>query len=237
MAKATKQHITTHEKPAAPPPPVGRHHSEYPEEIFGTLHEGFVLELQPIDALCFWHREGHKVVGQFDASVTDEKLVRYSTILFDLLQIILSAPARTAGDVARKLGAVALELALEPARSIEEVLDADDIVRLFAELNGATTFAPTKRVGALHRGRKLTRAGLLHRYHAFLAQELQTVSWNLYGDRDYASHYVPYDAAVDARCGGKDRDPFFDESRLTTRARAVLGKLKIDTVNADRLMA
>jgi hypothetical protein len=89
-------------------------------------------------------------------------------------------------------------------------------------------------VGALQRGKKLTRTGLLTRYQSFLVQELQTVSWNLYGERDYAKHYVFYDAAVGARCNSATgHDPFFDERKLTDRALSVLNSLNIDTELAD----
>jgi len=65
-------------------------------------------------------------------------------------------------------------------------------------------------------------------------QELETVSWNLYGERDYAKHIIFFDGAVRARCTSTDRcAPFFDERSLTTRARAVLGSLKIDAEIAD----
>jgi hypothetical protein len=104
-----------------------------------------------------------------------------------------------------------------------------------AELTMATAqIVPKKRVGHLQRGRKLTRAGLLMRYQSYLVQELETVSWNLYGERDYAKQVVIFDHAVRARCtSADDRGPFFNERNLPDRARAVLGSLKIDTEIAD----
>jgi hypothetical protein len=93
-----------------------------------------------------------------------------------------------------------------------------------------------KAVGALQRGRKLTWVGLLIRYQSFLVQELETVSWNLYGERDYAKHVIFYDDAVRERCLSKDRcDPFFDERGVASRAHAVLGSLDIDHQNVGRL--
>jgi hypothetical protein len=56
------------------------------------------------------------------------------------------------------------------------------------ELTTAT--APITRVGAFHRDGKLTREDLLARYQSYLVQELETVSWNLYGERDYAKHTI-----------------------------------------------
>jgi hypothetical protein len=95
--------------------------------------------------------------------------------------------------------------------------------------------APKKRVGALRRGRKLTVAGLHVRYQSFLIQELETLSVNLYGSRDYAKQFRIEDDAVNLRCVGnsKTQYPFFDESKLTARARSVLKSLKIETVIDD----
>ena len=108
-------------------------------------------------------------------------------------------------------------------------MQVGDIVKMSAELTEATApIVPKKRVGALRRGRKLTRAGLLTRYQSYLVQELEAVSWNLYGERDYAKHIVFFDRAVRDRCG-----PFFDERNLPKRARAVLKSLMIDTEIVD----
>jgi hypothetical protein len=86
------------------------------------------------------------------------------------------------------------------------------------------------------RGGKLTRAGLLHRYESFLMKELQTLSLNLYGDRDYALQYIAEDDAVNLRCrDSRHKYPFFDESKLADRAKSVLKSLKIDTKKVDVL--
>ena len=118
--------------------------------------------------------------------------------------------------------------------SIEEALDVHDIVKLSTDLNSATApITPKKDAGAFQRDGKLTREGLLARYQSFLVQELQTVSWNLYGERDYAKHLVLYDSAVQERCNSAEHDaPFFDEKSLPDRARAVLSSLEIDTETA-----
>jgi hypothetical protein len=67
------------------------------------------------------------------------------------------------------------------------------------ELTTATApITPKKRVGAFHRDGKLTREGLLAKYQSYLVQELATVSWNLYGERDYAKHTIFFDRAVNS---------------------------------------
>lgn len=99
------------------------------------------------------------------------------------------------------------------------------------------TLAPPKEIGELSRNNRLTRAGLMHRYHAFLIGELQTLSFALYGSRDAAFKYCPIDEAVDQRCvtikAGGRLDPFFDQRKLDARARAVLKSLKIDVERAE----
>jgi hypothetical protein len=225
---------------------------EYPPEIFGKLPEGFVLEEQTqIETLCFWHRKAIEVTDAMqdrmadaaDADAAWEEFSHYCEIKNRILAAVLSASATRPGQVAAQLRAVVAEFdclqgpATNMETSIEEVLQASHIVKMSAELTKATApIVPKKHVGSLQRGRKLTRAGLLTRYQSFLVQELETVSWNLYGERDYAKHIIFFDDAVRARCTSNDRCyPFFDERGLTARARAVLQSLKIDTEsNADR---
>jgi hypothetical protein len=218
---------------------------EYPPEIFGKLPDGFVLEKQSIEMLCFWHRKAIEVVNAMQdapdgvSSAAWEDFTAYCEIKNNILAATLSAHAVRPGQVAAQLRAVVAEadhLSSPTCKaSIEEVLQVDDIVKMSAELTEATApIVPKKHVGAVRRGRKLTRAGLLTRYQSFLVQELETVSWNLYGERDYAKHIIFFDDAVRARCTSTDRcDPFFDERSLPTRARAVLGSLKIDAEIAD----
>lgn len=211
--------------------------SDYPE-IFGKVPAGFVLEGQPIELLCHWHRTAIDVIDRFfakepDSEAKDEKFTVYCQIKNSILGSILSGHASTPRQVASQLRAAVAEIATLKTDSIEEVLDVDDVVKIAAELTKATApIVPKKYPGALQRGRKLTRAGLLHRYQSFLIQELETVSWHLYGERDYAKHTVIFDDAVRARCTSTDRGySFFDERGLPTRACAVLGSLEIDTKN------
>jgi hypothetical protein len=70
------------------------------------------------------------------------------------------------------------------------------------------------------------------RYQSFLAQELETVSWELYGERDLAKHQIMFDSAVSSRCRSGSH-PFFDPRTLKARAGKVLKSLKIDTVRTE----
>jgi hypothetical protein len=207
----------------------------YPEAIFGKLPPSFRLQDQPIWMLVHWHRKAIAAADRLPADVSDEELDSACDIVRQLYAAILTAKTHGASHVALKLQAVLTKLDSEKSDSIEEALDVDDIRRLAAELSDAIKpSAPVKKVGALHRGRKLTRTGLLCRYQSFLMKELQTLSLNLYGDRDCALEYITEDDAVNLRCSGA-RDPFFDESKLADRARSVLKSLKIDTKQFDML--
>jgi hypothetical protein len=67
-------------------------------------------------------------------------------------------------EVAAQLRTVVAEIECLKTDSIEEVLDVDDVIKLAAELTkGSAPIVPKKHLGALQRGRKLTRAGLLFR--------------------------------------------------------------------------
>lgn len=210
---------------------------EYPPEIFGKLPDGFVLEEQLIEMLCFWHRKSIEVVDSMSlsgAADDEEEFSAYCAIKNRILQAALSARATRSSEVAAQLGAVVAEIdCLGAGVGIDEVLDVDHIQKLSAELSEATSpIIPKKPVGALQEGNKLTRAGLLARYQSFLVQELETVSWHLYGERDYAKHCAMFDDEVNARCRSPDY-PLFDESTLPERARAVLASLEIDTETVD----
>lgn len=99
--------------------------------------------------------------------------------------------------------------------------------------------SPTKKVAHLTRRKKLTKAGLLHRYHAYLANELMTVSWELYGSRDYAMYMIPMDGFVQRAIGarpykrGRKPDYFHNAATLPARATTVLKTLKINTTRPD----
>jgi hypothetical protein len=209
----------------------------YPAEIFGQLPDGFRLQDQSIHMLVHWHRKAIAAVERLPEDVSDYELDAACEIVRRLYAAILAAKTHGASHVALKLQAVLTKLDSEKSNSIEEALDVDDIRRLAAELYDAIKpSAPVKKVGALRRGRKLTRTGLLYRYQSFLMKELQTLSLNLYGDRDCALEYMAEDDAVNLRCGhGRHKYPFFNESKLADRARSVLKSLKIDTKQFDVL--
>jgi hypothetical protein len=207
--------------------------ADYPAAIFGKLPEGFVLEEQEIWMLMHWYRGAIAAAERLPDDVPDDELEAACDIVRRLYAAILSAKTHGASHVALKLQAVITKLDSEKNNSIEDALDVDDIRRLAAELVEATKPSmPKKKVSALCRGRKLTRTGLLYRYQSFLMKELQTLSLNLYGNRDCALEYIAEDDAVNLRCG-KGKDPFFDESKLADRARSVLKSLKIDIKQFD----
>jgi hypothetical protein len=218
----------------------------YPSEIFGKLPVGFNLKDQHISALLHWHRKAMRAVADLSPGYTDADMTAAMAIANEIFEAIKLAPAKTSGTVADQMVAVVERLRfMGNDTSIEEELSVPEFNR-FAEALAKSTAMPavTKRVGPLQRGRKLTRAGLLHRYHAFLIGEIQTLSLNLYGSRDYAMRMQPLDDAVQDRVAGAFRDgkynpkarryPFFDESKLTVRARSVLKSLKIDTERSER---
>ena len=207
----------------------------YPAAIFGKLPDGFVLEDQDIWMLMHWYRRAIATADRLPADASDDELDAACDTVRRLYAAILAAKTHSAGHVALKLEAVLIKLDSEKSNSIEEALDVDDIRRLAAEPVEVTKpSAPVKKVGALHHGRKLTRTGLLYRYQSFLMKELQTVSLNLYGDRDCALEYIAEDDAVNLRCAD-GKYPFFDESKLADRARSVLKSLKIDTKQFNML--
>ncbi|KRR06822.1 hypothetical protein CP49_01575 [Bradyrhizobium valentinum] len=63
---------------------------EYPPEIFGKLPEGFVLEEQQIEMLCFWHRKALEAVDQLE-NPSDEELNARCGIKNRIFQAILSS--------------------------------------------------------------------------------------------------------------------------------------------------
>ncbi|WP_375764208.1 hypothetical protein ACE10X_13075 [Bradyrhizobium sp. Pha-3] len=222
----------------------------YPEAIFGKLPAGFVLRDQHISILVHWHRKAMRAVNDLPANCSEAEMTAAMAVANEIFDAIKRARTTSSGMVAAQMLAIVERFQfMDNDDSIEEELNIREFKCLAEALVSATAMPPvTKRVGSLHRGRNLTRAGLLHRYHAFLIGEIQTLSLALYGSREYAMLMQPLDDAVNVRvrAGFKNgkynpkarricRFPFFDESTISARAKAVLGSLKIDTKHADEL--
>jgi hypothetical protein len=239
---------------SAPPVIVGetaQDETVFPPSIFGKLPACFDLARTEIHALGFWLRKAMAFVDNLptfpEPEADNEAMAQGMDTVMRIFEAIKGLSPNTPSGAALQLKAIS-EFVDWHYRSIDsetyngpiEEISADEFRHLATNLGAAVrSDDPTKLVGPLTKGRKLTRAGLLHRYHAFLVGELETLSWNLYGSRDYAMQYRPRDSAVSARVTNRYGDgpnvdrrktyPFFDESRLSIRARTVLGSLDIDT--------
>jgi hypothetical protein len=208
--------------------------TQYPPAIFGKLPAGFTLERQVIQMLAHWHRKAIAEVDEHPSDLLEAEFDAAMGVVRSLYAAILNAKATRPSEISIKLAAVVHKMNQDKSDEIEEHLTGADFRRLAAELAAATQpLYPKKKTGALQRRGKLTRFGLLHRYQAFLIQELETIGWHVYGERDYPMTYRPSDHAVNARCNSpKHSNPFFDGSKLPDRARKVLKSLQIDTRGA-----
>jgi hypothetical protein len=199
--------------------------------------KNFDLEAHNIHQLWAWYciaQQKRAALIEQQCSKNDALYDEISMAQGELYEVILMATPIHASEVALQLEVIAME-----AREADTiaVFNQDDLTRIAENLEAVTgPIPPRKSPGPSSRGQRLTRAGLLRRYQSFLVQELETLSWNLYGSEVFAFQYRIEDDAVNGRCdpsrGTKRPDPFFDESRLTARARSVLKSLKIDTVKA-----
>jgi hypothetical protein len=211
-----------------------------PHPVFGQMPDGFKIEDQPIETLAFWHKRSMTYVDRLLVEgCSDEKMHEVMLVNDEIYHALLRTKTNRPSAVASQMRAVVADMEFRKSDEIEETLDAADFRLLTENLTEATApLRPKKKVGALSRGRKLTRAGLLTRYQSFLVQELETVSYHLYGVRDYGKQIVMYDDAVSD--GMRDKSgrvyPFFNEPKLPARAKAVLKSLKIDTERDDRLL-
>jgi hypothetical protein len=207
--------------------------------IFGSAND-FVLKEQMIPTLDLWHRGVAKVMADCENSAhndTEEGWAEYTKVVetqSDILNAALHAKLHSAGDVAVLLAMVVRHAQIQ-GDEVGEFINTAELDAIAKQLRALTDLLPPKKkVGKLQRGRKLTRAGLLYRYQAFLMKELETVSYNLYGDSRCALEYRMEDDAVNLRLR-KRPWPLFDESKLPDRAERVLKSLKIDTENGDVL--
>lgn len=224
------------------PPILSGGSQEHP--VFGRQpHAEKDLKRQNILVLSFYYWKAINLLKNADSVSTDRNmLIQARGAAYEAR---VEARANTTSEIARQMEVIAAEMKYEDSVSVIGINEFSRIAKNLAEITEPPR--PQKFVGKLKRGCKLTRAGLLHRYHAFLVGELHTVSWNLYGSRDYATSMVPFDHEVTKRTSehfhngkplpyrrGRKSYPFFDESKLTDRARSVLKSLKINTERAER---
>ncbi|MDB5619505.1 hypothetical protein [Tardiphaga sp.] len=229
----------------------------YPAAIFGTLPQGFDPVNADIRTLAHWLRKAMNAVdsrqAHEDAEADNDALSNAMKPVNLLFKTIKEVAPRSPACCVYQMRAIAdFSQWLydpdnpEPSDDVMEDLSVAEFRHIAINLEMVVKCdEPTKQVGPLTKGRRLTRAGLLLRYHAFLVGELHTLSLNLYGSSDYALRRRPIDRAVSIRVSNNFVDgqyverrknyPFFDEGRLSQRARAVLESLEIDTVHgADR---
>lgn len=236
-AKATAIALTT-----GAPPVIVAVEKPASHPIYGTTpigRDGFTLERQNIHMLNFWHERATTATN----ALVDSRNIEDEDPEYDLLndcqwqvyEAAFKVKINNPSEVAVLLNIVARHAA--DCVDIEAVLDLEKVQHIAAQLTKATApLAPKKKLGAMLRGRKLTRFGLLHRYQAFLIQELETIGHHVYGERDYPMQSRPLDDAVNERCAtpnARGQSPiFFNPEKLPVRARAVLKSLQIDTERA-----
>jgi hypothetical protein len=237
----SKKSMTAPKVTTSPQPPTIHPELEpvndvrYPREIFGRLPLGFVLANQQIQMLVFWLRNAMKAVDDLQDK-SDVNMAAALAPANELIDAIKGFKAKRPSEVAAQMRAIVEWLEFLEEDSVEVELNLHNFKHLTQCLVDATApLRPKKKTGALSRGGKLTRFGLLHRYQAFLIQELETIGWHVYGERDYPMVGPrPVDFAVVTRCNHPTRCyPFFDESKLSDRARKVLKGLRIDTQRDD----
>jgi hypothetical protein len=243
LSRALPEAEESRAAPAAPPvilvhPTLDP--EQYPSAIFGNLPAGFDLGRADIRLLVHWQRKAIAAVENLPETANDDdftEAMRPVNLIFKAIKgLKLDYPSGIALQM-KAIAEVAEWFDGESESSAMEDLSTAEFRHLAASLDAALVrHEPTKRVGPLTRGRKLTTAGLLHRYHAFLVQELETLGLKLYGSSEYAPQMRPADVAVNERCSNRHESkarrkiyPFFDESTLSTRARTVLESLEIDT--------
>jgi hypothetical protein len=216
---------------------------QVPHPIYGNVpigRDSCTLEAQPIQMLNVWHEkavsaaknysDAHPKMGDDDSGYD---------VLYSSKWEIFEAAFKTSIHNCDALAAL-IQIVNRHACDCGDVEVALDLEKLqiIARISAAVTapLSPKKRTGKLRRGNKLTAFGLIYRYQAFLIQELETIGWHVYGERDYPMMSRHYDDAVNARCrlsSGRGAYPiFFNPKSLPARARSVLKSLKIDTENA-----
>jgi hypothetical protein len=195
---------------------------------------GFALNKQMIQMLDFWHDKATTLLHE-NVRGAWEHWDLVNQVQGEIYEAALLYKPRRASEAARQFEIVLRQAQHEECVTVFSVEEFEQIVD--GLVMATRPIAPKKKVGATSRGRRLTRTGLLIRYQNFLVQELETLSWQLYGDNEYAQQFRVDDDAVNKRCR-RLGDPLFDEKTLPDRARSVLKSLKIDTktiaVRAER---
>jgi hypothetical protein len=238
------QNLKVDKRGVAPPPIITPAIKPEPHPIFGTIpmgRDGFKLENQTIHMLDFWHRKASAISEEFNRFEGSDETPEWAyfeemhSIAWEIYRAAIAAKTRSPKEVALQLEIIVRHARLYTGEDCE-FLSIDELAVIASNLSRATEpLTPKKHVGALKRGNKLTQAGLLLRYQSFLIHELLTLSLEMYGEQDYALRYVMQDDAVNDRCRGPKRwvHPFFDQNKLSARARSVLKSLKIDTERDD----
>ena len=201
--------------------------------IYGKTPAGFTLAPLGLPSLEFLYLKA-RAIKEAVRGKDDETYNVCCSAQGEIFEAVVAAEPTNSSEVARQLHVIALEAAEAGTIAViglsEMAALADHLKRVTAPLQ------PKKKVGALRRGRKLTQFGLIHRYQAFLVQELQTIGWHVYGERDYPLRMVFSDDAVNKRCRAPDARGhfpiFFNPKTLPARAHGVLRALKIDSVKA-----
>lgn len=211
-----------------------------PHPIFGVTPKGFRLVKEHLSMLDYWHAKTVKAIAANmkmpASSKRDDLHNMLTTVQGKIYEAALKVKPLSCVDVARQFEIILRESV--DAKTVT-ILGVSELRRLVRGLLDVTQpIAPAKIAAPLTKGSKLTRAGLLRRYQSFLIGELETVSWNLYGERDFGFQWHFRDDAVDKQCRkGKRKGgyayPFFNEAKLPARARAVLKSLRIDAVKAE----
>lgn len=153
----------------------------------------------------------------------------------EILDALMFAKAQTVRQESARLWHLSgyLKTILGDDTDLSGYFDLTDLIRLSKTLEDVTTPPhPTKRMPNFTKGKKLTRAGLLYRYHSFLISKLKTLSIALYGNEEFGCYFYPREDAVDDKLRRAGSGPFLNPRKLTARARTVLKSLKVDTENA-----
>ncbi|MDB5652932.1 MAG: hypothetical protein JWQ94_545 [Tardiphaga sp.] len=186
----------------------------------------FTLDRQPIQMLDHWHDKATMLLHENVRTWEYWEVV--NQVQGEIFEAALLYKPRRGSDAARQFEIVLRQAQHDERVTVFSVEEFEQIVDGLVMATGP--IPPNKKIGATSRGRRLTTAGLLIRYQNFLVQELETLSWKLYGDSHYAQQFRIDDEAVNKRCK-RFGDALFDEETLSDRARSVLKSLKIDAEN------